>query len=130
MTSKEISFSFLWDGVCRNPSEGLESKWAQSYWPVHTVTGREYLTLSTNSSSLGRGPRLKKCAFWKKFLPQLLKYTSKWSICVRWQKLEGRIVPGLVVWERCNHCNQNVCQGKLNNVCYYMSKIKNLGQYY
>lgn len=59
-----------------NPSEGSESVWTQTFWPVHTTTGREYLTLATNSTSVGRGPRLKKCAFWKKFAPKLLKLTA------------------------------------------------------
>ncbi|XP_045615284.1 acetylcholinesterase [Procambarus clarkii] len=59
-----------------NPSEGIESVWTQTYWPVHTTSGREYLTLATNTTSTGRGPRLKKCAFWKKFAPKLLKLTA------------------------------------------------------
>lgn len=63
--------------VRRNPSEGSESVWTQTYWPVHTTTGREYLTLATNTTSIGRGPRLKKCAFWKKFAPKLLKLTGE-----------------------------------------------------
>ncbi|KAK8744325.1 hypothetical protein OTU49_000743 [Cherax quadricarinatus] len=59
-----------------NPSEGSDSVWTQTYWPVHTTTGREYLTLATNTTSTGRGPRLKKCAFWKKFAPKLLQLTA------------------------------------------------------
>uniref|UniRef100_A0A0P4WKV8 Carboxylic ester hydrolase n=1 Tax=Scylla olivacea TaxID=85551 RepID=A0A0P4WKV8_SCYOL len=59
-----------------NPSEGSENTWMTTYWPVHTNTGREYLTLATNNFSTGRGPRLKECAFWKKFAPKLLKLTA------------------------------------------------------
>ncbi|KAK4310704.1 hypothetical protein Pmani_017733 [Petrolisthes manimaculis] len=59
-----------------NPSEGSESVWTETYWPVHTTHNREYLVLSTNSTSTGRGPRLKKCAFWKNFTPKLLRLTA------------------------------------------------------
>lgn len=50
-----------------------------TYWPVHTAYGREYLTLDVNTSETGRGPRLKQCAFWKKYLPQLISVTGKYK---------------------------------------------------
>lgn len=59
-----------------NPSEGSNKVWTKTPWPVHTPTGREYLTLATNSTAIGRGPRIKKCAFWKNFIPKLLKLTA------------------------------------------------------
>ncbi|XP_064112237.1 acetylcholinesterase-like isoform X1 [Macrobrachium nipponense] len=59
-----------------NPSEGTNNAWTETFWPVHTALGREYLTLSINSTAIGRGPRLKKCAFWKKFAPKLLHLTG------------------------------------------------------
>ncbi|XP_067014479.2 acetylcholinesterase [Anabrus simplex] len=59
-----------------NPSLSEDGTWTATYWPVHTAYGREYLTLDVNSSETGRGPRLKQCAFWKKYLPQLLAATS------------------------------------------------------
>jgi len=52
-----------------NPSKSPDGTWTQEYWPVHTPYGREYMTFATNSSLVGRGPRLKQCAFWKKHLP-------------------------------------------------------------
>ncbi|XP_076040560.1 acetylcholinesterase-like [Oratosquilla oratoria] len=60
-----------------NPSENEDGEWDHTYWPVHTHTERSYLTLSTNISVIGKGPRLKKCAFWKKFLPKLSKLTAE-----------------------------------------------------
>ncbi|KAK3925052.1 Acetylcholinesterase [Frankliniella fusca] len=59
-----------------NPSMSEDGSWTSTYWPVHTAYGREYLTLDTNSTETGRGPRLKQCAFWKKYLPQLIAATS------------------------------------------------------
>ena len=56
---------------CRNPSKSPDGTWTQEYWPVHTPYGREYLTLAMNSTWVGRGPRLRQCAFWKKYLPTL-----------------------------------------------------------
>ena len=54
-----------------------DGTWTPVVWPEHTAHGREYLTLAVNNTSTGRGPRLKQCAFWKKYLPQLLALTSK-----------------------------------------------------
>ncbi|RZF42987.1 hypothetical protein LSTR_LSTR008116 [Laodelphax striatellus] len=59
-----------------NPSVSDDGTWTPTYWPVHTAYGREFLTLDVNSTATGRGPRLKQCAFWKKYLPQLLSSTS------------------------------------------------------
>jgi hypothetical protein len=61
----------------RNPSLSEDGMWTATYWPVHTAYGREYLTLDVNSTKTGRGPRLKQCAFWKKYLPQLMLITCK-----------------------------------------------------
>lgn len=46
------------------------------HWPVHTALGREYLSLAVNSSAVGHGLRVKQCAFWQKYLPQLISATS------------------------------------------------------
>nr|ADA60184.1 acetylcholinesterase 1 [Liposcelis paeta] len=59
-----------------NPSMSEDGTWTDVYWPVHTPFGREYLTLAVNNTSTGRGPRLKQCAFWKKYLPQLVAVTA------------------------------------------------------
>nr|QVD39207.1 Acetylcholine esterase [Schistocerca gregaria] len=59
-----------------NPSKSEDGTWTATYWPVHTAYGREFLTLAINSSETGRGPRLKQCAFWKKYLPQLIAMTT------------------------------------------------------
>ena len=61
----------------RNPSKGLDGSWTQIYWPLHTANGKEYLELDVNSTNTGRGPRLKQCAFWKKYMPQLVSATGK-----------------------------------------------------
>ncbi|KAL1140823.1 hypothetical protein AAG570_000751 [Ranatra chinensis] len=60
-----------------NPSLSSDGSWTSTYWPVHTAYGREFLTLDINSTATGRGPRLKQCAFWKKYLPQLVATTCK-----------------------------------------------------
>ncbi|XP_044730574.1 acetylcholinesterase-like [Chrysoperla carnea] len=59
-----------------NPSLKSDGTWMSTYWPVHTAYGREFLTLDVNTSETGRGPRLKQCAFWKKYLPQLISVTA------------------------------------------------------
>lgn len=46
-------------------------------WPLHTAQGRQYIELGMNTSFVGRGPRLRQCAFWKKYLPQLMAATCK-----------------------------------------------------
>lgn len=53
---------------------------ADVYWPPHTAAAREYLSLEVNSSSIGHGARVKECAFWQKYLPQLMAATSKFFI--------------------------------------------------
>ncbi|XP_020287286.1 acetylcholinesterase-like isoform X2 [Pseudomyrmex gracilis] len=50
------------------------------YWPPHTVANKEYLTLDINNTEIGSGPRVRQCAFWKKYLPQLLGATSKLEV--------------------------------------------------
>lgn len=60
-----------------NPSLSPNGILTPTIWPLHTAQGREYLTLDVNSTATGRGPRVKQCAFWKKYLPQLIQLTSK-----------------------------------------------------
>jgi acetylcholinesterase len=59
----------------RNPNPGLIDELPQ--WPLHTAQGRQYIELGMNTSFIGRGPRLRQCAFWKKYLPQLMAATCK-----------------------------------------------------
>lgn len=63
---------FLFD---RNPNPGLIDELPE--WPLHTAPGRQYIELGMNTSFIGRGPRLRQCAFWKKYLPQLMTVTCK-----------------------------------------------------
>lgn len=56
----------------RNPSLSADGTWASEYWPQHTPVKREVLELNANYSRVIDGLRVKKCAFWKKFLPRLL----------------------------------------------------------
>lgn len=58
-----------------NPNPGLVDDLPE--WPLHTANSRQYLELSMNSSHIGHGPRLRQCAFWKKYLPELIKQTCK-----------------------------------------------------
>lgn len=60
----------------RNPNPGLIDELPE--WPLHTAQGRQYIELGMNTSFIGRGPRLRQCAFWKKYLPQLMTVTCKW----------------------------------------------------
>ena len=57
--------------MCRNPSLTGDGRWTDTYWPLHTPLKREILTLSVQPSTILEGHRVRKCAFWKKFLPQL-----------------------------------------------------------
>merc|ERR1711902_146724 len=50
------------------------SKRMMSYWA--NSTKREVLELNANVSRVLEGHRVKKCAFWKKFLPRLLSLTE------------------------------------------------------
>jgi len=54
-----------------NPSLSADHTWTETYWPLHTPLKRETLTLSTSPSKVLEGHGVRKCAFWKKFLPQL-----------------------------------------------------------
>lgn len=62
----------------RNPNVGDVESWSAPYWPAHTAAKKEYLTLDTNSSEIGNGPRVKQCTFWKKYLPHLLSATCEY----------------------------------------------------
>lgn len=46
-------------------------------WPVHTAYGKEFLTLDTNNTSIGVGPRLEQCAFWKNYIPDVAAISSR-----------------------------------------------------
>jgi len=54
-----------------NPSLYDGHTWTETYWPLHTPLKRETLTLSSNSSEVLEGHGVRKCAFWKRFLPKL-----------------------------------------------------------
>jgi len=60
-----------------NPSKGDERSFAKARWPEWKSSTKEYLILEGGQSGgVGRGPRLNQCAFWKSFLPQLLKHSA------------------------------------------------------
>ena len=69
----EIHFITLYS----NPNPGLIDDLPE--WPIHTAQSRQYLELSMNSSHIGHGPRLRQCAFWKKYLPELIRQTSEYK---------------------------------------------------
>ncbi|XP_046823958.1 acetylcholinesterase-like isoform X2 [Vespa crabro] len=60
-----------------DPNIGDSTSWTLPHWPTHTAVKKEYLTLDTNNSDVGYGIRTRQCAFWKRYLPQLLADTSK-----------------------------------------------------
>ena len=57
----------------RNPSFTAANTWTETYWPLHTPHRREVLHLNARNTSVMEGLRVKQCAFWRKFLPQLGK---------------------------------------------------------
>lgn len=59
----------------------------ENLWPKHTANEREYFELGMNVSHIGRGPRLRQCAFWKDYLPQLLTSTSELNNIFKRKKL-------------------------------------------
>lgn len=59
-----------------NPSLSADGTWTPIYWPIHSPTKREVLELNANVSRVLEGHRVKKCAFWKNFLPRLLSLTE------------------------------------------------------
>lgn len=61
----------------RDPNMGDDGSWTEASWPAHTATGKQYLTLDTNTTEIGYGPRVRQCAFWKKYLPQLIAATCE-----------------------------------------------------
>ncbi|XP_053983279.1 acetylcholinesterase-like isoform X1 [Hylaeus anthracinus] len=83
-TSEEVALSKrmmrYWANFAKtgDPNIGTDvGSWSAPYWPPHTVANKEYLTLDTNNSEIGNGPRARQCTFWKKYLPELLTATSK-----------------------------------------------------
>lgn len=63
--------------MSRDPNVGDVDVWTQAYWPPHTAAKKEYMTLDTNSSEIGNGPRVRQCIFWKNYLPQLVAGTCE-----------------------------------------------------
>jgi len=54
-----------------NPSLSADNTWTDDYWPLHTPLKRETLLLNGDKLEVLEGNRVKRCAFWRKFLPQL-----------------------------------------------------------
>ena len=55
-----------------NPSMAADGTWTSNYWPIHTPVKREVLVLNAEHQGQLEGLRVRKCAFWKNFLPRLL----------------------------------------------------------
>jgi len=76
-SQKEIDFSkqmmSYWANFAKtgNPSLSKGHAWTETYWPLHTPLNREILTLDAEKAPILKGHKVRKCAFWKKFLPQL-----------------------------------------------------------
>ena len=48
-----------------------DGTWVDDYWPLHTPVKRETLLLNAERMEVLEGNWVKKCAFWRKFLPEL-----------------------------------------------------------
>ena len=66
--------NFLTPNVpCSNPNRHSNGSWVKSfYWPMHSRTLKEFLSLNPNNKTKGFGLDSRKCAFWNTYLPQLL----------------------------------------------------------
>ena len=60
----------------RNPSMAADGTWTSNYWPLHTPVKREVLVLNGEHQGQLEGLRVRKCAFWKNFLPKLLSMSK------------------------------------------------------
>ncbi|OWA49932.1 Acetylcholinesterase [Hypsibius exemplaris] len=59
-----------------NPSLTKEGGYSKHSWPVYTLHGKEHLMLNTKDPVIKRGVRATQCAFWKKYMPQLMSMTA------------------------------------------------------
>ena len=53
-----------------------DGTWTSNYWPLHTPVKREVLILNGEHQGQLEGLRVRKCAFWKNFLPKLLSMSK------------------------------------------------------
>lgn len=60
-----------------DPNGGPTLQYGADFWPPHKIGERKYMTLSSNSSAVKVGPKLRRCAFWNRFLPQLNTSTGE-----------------------------------------------------
>lgn len=64
--------------LSRNPTVKDGNVWMQLHWPLYSFNNKEYFKLAIgNNSTVGFGPRTNQCAFWKDYLPKLVKDVSK-----------------------------------------------------
>ena len=73
---------------CRDPNQVPGIRRVDE-WPLYTPTAREYLELNSRflkdtdkSKAVGRGPRIKECAFWDEYIPQLIVASGKHTTLV------------------------------------------------
>nr|AIY62314.1 acetylcholinesterase 1B [Lepeophtheirus salmonis] len=59
-----------------NPNVLANGNYSNKIWPLHTPIKQEVLELNANYSRVFEGLRVRKCAFWKTYLPKLLSLTS------------------------------------------------------
>jgi len=64
-----------------HPSLSADNTWTDDYWPLHTPIKRETLLLDAKKNEILEGNKVKKCAFWNKFLPQLAMPTPTKPDC-------------------------------------------------
>ena len=83
-SDREVTVSSL---CCSNPNlvPGEQAS-PRDPWPLHTPERREYLELNVRHlgatdrwSAIGTGPRVKECAFWAEYLPDLISSAGQGS---------------------------------------------------
>ena len=59
-----------------------DGTWSSQYWPLHTPVKREVLVLNAEHQGQLEGLRVRKCAFWRDFLPRLLSMSKYFTKCI------------------------------------------------
>jgi acetylcholinesterase len=78
---KQLSREMMtyWANFARtgNPNNFGNGSRTSTYWPIYSSYDKEFLSLNIYNKSIGNGVRSRKCAFWKSYLPSLLKLKTK-----------------------------------------------------
>ncbi|KAK2719659.1 acetylcholinesterase-like [Artemia franciscana] len=80
-----------------NPNKSPDSIYTRDYWPPYDPVKKEYIFLAPKNNTIGRGLRARQCAFWKKFLPQLMQITECSSSSTIYSNAQGYKLGGLLL---------------------------------